>query len=45
MLNPVFDECKEEIIQARAKVAKIEELETDPENYIHEYFEKILRDK
>lgn len=43
-LNPVFDECKEEIAQAKEIMGRIETLEKDPVNYIHEYL-KILREK
>jgi len=32
-LNPVYEECKKEINEAKNKIQKIENLEKDPENY------------
>jgi len=40
-LNPVFDECKQEIQEARKHLAEIEALVKDPENFIYEYFADI----
>ncbi len=40
---PVFDECSKEIENAKEKMAKVELLEQNAENYIYEYFENIKR--
>ncbi len=42
-LSPVFEECKEEIEDARNNMIKVELLEKNAENYIYEYFEDIKR--
>jgi len=42
-LSPVFEECKEEIEDARNNMVKVELLEKNAENYIFEYFEDIKR--
>ena len=39
--SPVFDECMKELEEAKASVLKIEQLETNPESYIYDYFEDI----
>ena len=40
---PVFDECSKEIENAKEKMAKVELLEQNAENYIYKYFEDIKR--
>jgi len=40
-LNPVYEECKSEINDAKNNIQKIENL--DPENYSFEYFEELKR--
>jgi chromosome segregation ATPase len=42
-LNPVYEECKTEINEARMNIQMIENLDKDPENFIFEYFEKLKR--
>jgi DNA repair ATPase RecN len=42
-LNPVYEECKKEINEAKDKIQKIENLEKDPENCIFEYFGELKR--
>jgi len=42
-LSPVFEECKEEIEDARDNMVKVETLEKNAINYIYEYFEDIKR--
>ena len=42
-LNPVYDECKNMIMEAKENVTKIESLERNAESYIYEYFEDIKR--
>jgi hypothetical protein len=42
-LNPVYEECKSEINDAKISIQKIEILEKDPDNYIFEYFEEFKR--
>ena len=42
-LNPVYEECKKEINEAKNNLQKIDNLENDPENHIFEYFEEIKR--
>jgi hypothetical protein len=42
-LNPVYEECKLEINEAKDQIQKIEILKKDPENYIFEYFEELKR--
>ena len=42
-LNPVYDECKNMIMEAQENVTKIESLERNAESYIYEYFEDIKR--
>ena len=42
-LNPVYEECKSEINDARINIQMIENLEKNPENLIYEYFEELKR--
>ncbi len=42
-VNPVYEECKTEINEAKNNIQKIENLEKDPENYSFEYFEELKR--
>jgi chromosome segregation ATPase len=42
-VNPVYEECKTEINEAKNNIQKIENLENDPENYSFEYFEELKR--
>jgi hypothetical protein len=42
-LNPVYEECKTEINEAKMNIQMIENLDKDPENFIFEYFEKLKR--
>lgn len=42
-INPVFDECKNEIESANKSVAQINKIEQDPEGYIYNYFEDFKR--
>jgi len=42
-LNPVYDECKQEINDAENNIQNIENLDKDPENYIFDYFEELKR--
>jgi len=42
-LNPVYDECKQEINDAKKNIQNIENLDKDPENYIFDYFEELKR--
>ena len=42
-LNPVYEECKTEINDARINIQKLEILEKNPENLISEYFEELKR--
>jgi hypothetical protein len=42
-LNPVYEECKTEINEARMNIQMIENLDKDPENFIFEYFEELKR--
>lgn len=37
----LYDECKKEITEAKENVSKIETLEKNAENYIHDYFDEI----
>ena len=39
--NPIFEECKREIEEAKDNVFKVEELEKESETYIYGYFEDI----
>jgi hypothetical protein len=39
--SPMFDECRKELEEAKASVLKIEQIETNPESYIYDYFEDI----
>ena len=43
LLNSVFDDTKSVIEDAKEKMAKVELLEQNAENYIYEYFEDIKR--
>ena len=40
-LNPVYEECKKEINDAKNKIQKIENLDKDPENHIWRVFFSI----
>lgn len=42
-LNPVYDQCKRKIVKVKKKVATIETLEKNSDNYIYEFFEKVKR--
>ncbi len=42
-LNPVYEECKTEINDARINIQKLEILEKNPENLILDYFEELKR--
>lgn len=42
-LDPIYYQCKREIVEAKEKVATIETLEKISENYIYEYFEEVKR--
>jgi len=42
-LNPVYEECKIEINDAKIEFQRIEALEKESENYIFEYFEELKR--
>jgi ERCC4-related helicase len=42
-VNPVYEECKTEINDAKNNIQEIENLEKDPENYSFEYFEELKR--
>ena len=42
-LNPVYEELKIEINDAKNYIQKIENLDKDPENYSFEYFEELKR--
>jgi len=42
-LNPVYEECKKEIVNAKNNIEEIETLEKDPENFILKYFEDLKR--
>jgi hypothetical protein len=42
-LNPVFEECKNVIIEAKSNLAQVEVLDKDPESFLNEYFEDIKR--
>jgi hypothetical protein len=42
-LNPVYEECKSEMNEAKINIQMIENLEKNPENYIIEYFEELKR--
>jgi len=43
-LNPVYEECKKEIDDAKNNIQKIENLNKDPENCIYEFFEELKRE-
>ena len=42
-LNPVYEECKKKINDAKNNIEKIENLEKDPENFILKYFEELKK--
>jgi hypothetical protein len=42
-LNPVYEECKKEIDDAKNNIEEIETLEKDAENFILKYFEDLKR--
>ncbi len=42
-LNPVYEECKTEINEAKMNIQMIEDLDKDLENLIYEYFEELKR--
>jgi len=42
-LNPVYEECKTEINEAKMNIQMIESLDKDPENFIYEFFEELKR--
>jgi hypothetical protein len=42
-LNPVYEECKKEIDDAKNNIEEIDTLEKDPENFILKYFEELKR--
>ena len=42
-LNPVYEECKTEINEAKNNIQLIENLDKDPENFIYEYFLELKR--
>lgn len=42
-INPIYEECKDEIEKANKSVEQIEETTNDSENYIYNYFEVIKR--
>jgi hypothetical protein len=41
--NPVYEECKNVIIEAQSNLTQLEVLDKDPESFIYEYFEDIKR--
>ena len=41
--SQAFENCKRELNDVKDNVVKIEALEKDPETYIYEYFEEIIR--
>lgn len=42
-LNPIYDECKKEIEQAKENIINIDSLESSAECYIYDYFQEIIR--
>jgi hypothetical protein len=42
--DPIFDECKLEVEEAKENMSKVQELEKKTEMYIYDYFEDIKRE-